>query len=439
MSRDSSEGFVLAFHCVPAWVEPAIGMFWSALARALRAHGQTLVLVSTVPLTDPELPVVSIPYLLTEFPVDAGTLAGTPDTELIDEIGAWFGCPPDEAMTAAQSACALFQDLLDTFEPSGVIGWQSMNPASRLLRQLARQRDIPCWMAERGWIRGTLMLDLCENNFLSELNLSLPLKRLAEAHRHDEQAFAAQARRLTENSCRSRYASPEFCPREEFRARHHIPTDVRVFVLMTHGEPHLNALPRGRIRANHSTSRERLQADVDNLAHALARQGKWLLVQEHPFNDAAGAALVLPQLPNVLRVTASVDTLIECADCMLFTLSTVQFDAALAGKPFGLLSRGPLSLASGPPQRADHASTEAFLASIEDADAWPARRLIIDRRLAFLLDHVLLSIDDEAARIDSAQRAADLLGPLTAYPPADLDQRFSQFIERWQSPAPQGN
>ena len=49
------QGLIIAFHCVPFGVEPAIERLWSSLRASLRAQGQELLVVSTTDLQDATL------------------------------------------------------------------------------------------------------------------------------------------------------------------------------------------------------------------------------------------------------------------------------------------------------------------------------------------------------------------------------------------------
>jgi hypothetical protein len=73
MNQRTSQGFVLAFHCVHWDVEPAIENFWRQLRKRLKDQGQELLLVSTVPLHDTELPFLGIPFHLPDFGLQTTT------------------------------------------------------------------------------------------------------------------------------------------------------------------------------------------------------------------------------------------------------------------------------------------------------------------------------------------------------------------------------
>jgi hypothetical protein len=423
--------FILAFHCVSSEIEPSVELFWKQVAQELEPLGKQLILLSTVKVADPALPVIEIPFQITEFKGlhEATHTVRAQDPDVLDVVQ-WYRCSPEHALKGVSSAVGFFSDLLDALRPAAVIGWQSMNPVTRLVRRLSRERDTPFWVAERGWFRGTLMVDLCENSGLSEVTQCLPLARLMDRLPCDPVKYEAERRRLLDGSSFARYSQSVQQSRLDFRRDHGIGSDASVAVLFTHGEPHLNRLHRDSIRQCHYTSAEQLNFQCGEIAIDLYKRGHWLLVQEHPFNRGSGATLRLPELPTVRHVSSTVDTLLEAGDYFLFTLSTIQFDAALKRKRFGLLSNGILAHPNGPPQIWRYEEIGDFVDAVLDDSAWKPRYQVLDQRMAFLLDHVLLGIHDDVVRRDSAVRFVESLSKLSSEPPFNSEDLLDGFFAR---------
>lgn len=101
------QGVVLAMHCVPASVDPAIEAFWARCSAELAQRGFSLILVSTVPVSHPLLNAIDIPYLLTDFSRHHGLRASAGvavDERDAMDVAAWYQCPLETAQDALRVA-----------------------------------------------------------------------------------------------------------------------------------------------------------------------------------------------------------------------------------------------------------------------------------------------------------------------------------------------
>jgi 2-polyprenyl-3-methyl-5-hydroxy-6-metoxy-1,4-benzoquinol methylase len=431
-----ANGLVLAFHCVPHAVAPGIERFWEQLSALLSQHGHTLILVSTTPVESTSLNVIDIPYELTEFPRRypyQPSLGSMPNEREIMDVVSWYRCDYDTACRSLQIAHEFFGSLLNTLRPSAVLGWQSLNPVTRVLRARTRASDIPFWSGERGWVRNTLMFDQGENHYLSEAGTSLSIARLREHCTPAVSTIEVLRTRALGATELGRYASTNRLSREDFRSRNNIPADAYVVAFFSHGEPSLNALDLSTIRELHDTSSDRLQQRLDAVTDELLARGCWLLVQEHPFNTDNGRALKLRESPHVLRVSENVSTLFDAADHYLFSPTTLQFDAVFLEKSFGLMARSALYRDGLPPFIGDHDSVGAFLDAVMDQEAWPSCRDRLRADVAFLYENLL--IDIEPNRIDGgAERLATHLARFVRPVDGGFHERVEHFIQKWARP-----
>lgn len=426
------QALVLAVNCVPADADAAVPAFWSALSARLAAQGLQLVVASTTPLDDEALQVIRLPFLLTEFTPprrDAAAAPPPPAPGAVDDVARWYGCEPEAAARALADAGEFFTDLLATLRPAAVLGWQSANPVTRVLRACARAADLPFWAGERGWVRNTLMFDLGDNNMLGEMNLGLAAATLRERLRPAPATLALLEARARDAADLGRYAAATRVDGPALREQLGIPAAATVVAFFGHGEPSF-ALHGGAAGELHGLSPEALQQRLDAVTDELLARGCWLLVQEHPFNRSNGRLLRLREHPQVIALEENVSSVLDAADAGLFTVSTLQFDAAFLDKPFGLLSRSALYRAGEPPMIGDHASVAAFVDAVLDATAWPARARRLRRDIGFLYENFLLDI--APGRIDaSAERWAAHLAQLVRPVDGQMDARVQAFLEKW--------
>lgn len=408
MKQRTSQGFVLAFHCVHWDVEPAIENFWRQLRKRLQGQGQELLLVSTVPLHDPDLPYLGIPFYLPDFGLQKSTKSiATNNPLVVRMLQDWYELPREEAKNVHAHVMDFFERLLDALQPAAVLSWQGANPLSRMVHELCLSRDIAWWATERGWIKDTLMFDLCDNNVLSEVNRSLITQRTMATYRPSDQLVREIRQRVSANPSAARYPASKSVAKTSVREQFGLSPDTPIWALFNHGEPHVNALSP-KVKTAHQMDAASLQKCLSKLSATLHARGAVLLVREHPFNRTNGRALNLSGLCNVHAHEGDLDELISAADVGLFTLSTLQFDWALRGKPFGLLCRGMLSGHGMAPQWGDYLWTNDFVNDCLDQEQWVHRHSVIERRIAYLFESQLIDLSPVRLQ-DSAQEIADLL------------------------------
>lgn len=427
-----ARGLVLAMHCVPASVDPRIEAFWLALAEQLASQGLRLVLLATTAIETPGLDALPIPFALTDFARWRGQPSqgiAIDEQDILDTV-AWYRCSYAEAEDAQRVAHEFLGDVLDQLRPCAVLGWQSLNPVTRRLRHLGRARDIPFWSVERGWLKYTLMVDTGENNGLSEQATSLALGHAAATCAEAPAQVAALVERMRTIDSPDRYDAPAELDRAAARSAWGIGDEDWVLALFTHGEPSLHGRDQDCLADLHDCSHASLQARVDALCERVVADGHWLLVQEHPFNLAAGRVLALPAHPRILRVQQSTATVFGAADALLFTLSTLQFDAVFTGKPFGLLARSLLAPVEGVPWMREAAQAADFLGLLHDTAAWPATQQRLLQRLAHWHTQALLDLHGDALA-PAARRLAAHLAQFERPLDSGFDQRVDRLLQRW--------
>jgi hypothetical protein len=391
---------VIAFHCIPWEVDASIERFWSALRIHLKRNGQELLLITTTSIKDSELLNIKIPYLLMDFnyeeSVDNFLSESHPMVQILQD---WYDLSREQSILLNSNVNAYIFRLMDTIRPSVVISWQSAHPLSRMVREICIKYDIQWWSAERGWIKNTLMLDMCENNILSEVNRSLVINRSIERYEPSEIMLRELEDRFNGEYSSARYINDsenlEFSSGKSLREKLNLSDQTPIWALFTHGEPHIHALSSA-LKFAHNSDSEKMQQKFCFLAKFLQKLGAVIIVREHPFNKQNGRSLVLDGLSNVYSHSGDLDELIAEADVGLFTLSTLQFDWAMKSKPFGVLCKSLLSGTSLAPQYDDYDSPESFVDACLNSAQWLERNKQIKKRIAYFYEFQLLDLKDFA-------------------------------------------
>jgi hypothetical protein len=274
------------------------------------------------------------------------------------------------------------------------------------------------------------MFDLAENNFMSELQSSFALRRIEEKYHPPDATLSLLSNRSLNASTHNRYASSGAMTKEQFRNKHQIPEDGKVFAIFTHGEPSINTLLCPTVREIHGISEEILNFRIAEVCQELARRGFWVVVQEHPFNCKFGKTVKLPEYSRLIRTEENVSTVLNVADHYLFTLSTIQFDAVFLGKSFGLLCKSALFSNGAPWLFSDFESAGDFLDAIQDGVAWRSVQFKIQRRCAFLYDYFLLDIGPTKVK-EAGEQFALQMATFSRQSKPDFPENFSRFVGKW--------
>lgn len=252
------------------------------------------------------------------------------------------------------------------------------------------------------------MVDTTENNYLSESTMSFGLQRIYKNYLTNQSLLARYKRKTADLATIARYPSQKQASEYSLRESLKIPQESKLYAFMNHGEPHVEAMTSLiGLQNQHELRSGQLFRTVEKIAHYLAGRGDYLLIKEHPFNVKHRRTIDTAHLPNTLTTEASLEAIDKEADGYLFTLSTLQFEIAMKGRRFGLLSRGPLSATAAAPCLHDFGSTEDFFHAIENSVAWEERSKEIDRKISFYLEHFLLDLDDHL--VESSKVIADHL------------------------------
>jgi hypothetical protein len=428
------KGVVLAINCVPKEIDPNILQFWTIVANRFKERGVHFILASTTRTSSANIKTVDVLFNLPDFarryPGHFDPIQPPPASAQIIQLMNWYSCSYEDALKSLNIAQQYYDQLIESLCPAAVIGWQSMNPCTRLLFQAANSRDIPVWSGERGWIADTLMFDLGQNNFLSEIHRSFAIDRLFERYKFDAKIYAQLETRKLAKERVGRYSSEIFVKEDDFRARLSIPTDAKIIAFFMHGEPamHLNLF--SVLNELHRTSKVTLQRQLDEISKYCIDHGYYLLIQHHPFNRDRGYTLDLADSIYIKEVSVNFHTLLNASDRCLFTFSTIQYDAVLQHKPFGLLSRSSLNVSNAAYVEEEFCSFNDFMDALVDALDWEIRLKNLQRFLLFIYENFLLDISP-AYIVESANRFAAQIAKFERHIDRNIASRIEEFLGKW--------
>lgn len=401
----------VAVNCIPVDVEPAVQKFWNELDRALKKSGSALLVLTTANFIYSDTQSIRVPYSLTDFKKIKTTvsLGIAPSAPIVEDIKKWYGISGEEAAETFDSVHGFFSSLFARLRPSGFIGWQSVNPMTRIARACAVEHDVPFWAAERGWLPNTIMFDQRENNYLSELITSFPLQKLQRCYLPSPATRQVVQRRLDGQPLSGRYKEKDHLSNKAFREKYGIPGDVKLYAYFPHGEPSINALGQTTLAQAHGGTREELTRNFSELRDELLRRGAWLVVQEHPFNRGSVGTVDIGSDSRVIKVNEAIRSVIHAADHFIFTLSTIQFQVAIAKKSFGLLCKSALYRPDTVPLVSNFSAIDYFIDAIENESEWTARFEKIERFICFLYEYFLYDLDTEELQRSVEHVASHLL------------------------------
>jgi hypothetical protein len=428
-----SEGVVLATNYMA--LDRATLGFWNALHERLQQRGLSLLMASTTVVEGASFSVLPIPYHLAGFADLVGDvpqpLPGM-DEVIASSVMADRGTPYAKVVRGADQTFAFYLDLLRAIRPAAALIWNGMHAQSQVAMAACRLLGVPCWGAERGWIRDTMMFDLGENSALSEWGLSVSLHTVLKSAEPTSGVFE----RIREHHRArpvGRYGDVAFEEAAALRQSLGVPADVPLWAAFPHGGPGIDAGPTRA--ALHATSPDVLDAQLAEAARVAAQHGAILLVQEHPIAALLGSTRPAAQAAGARFVRVNMHSLLAAAELTLHSGSTVQFDALYYGRPMLLLNRSILSLARVGGRRGafevgvDGTVTECLHAALRRSD-WDARQADLER-LASLLATCQL-VDVGAGIVPTTpDDLADVLARHRFGSPAGAEDRLADFFARW--------
>lgn len=430
------KGTVVVFHAIPTEVEPMVRHFWLQSAQVLQEEGFNLVMLSTTHVDSAGLQVIRCPFEMLHFEDYFGVSEPNKDLsdEKIKEVADWYCSDLVKAENGLAAAMSFFNEFMTQVNPIAVIGWQSTNIVTRVFREIARRYDIPFWCAERGWLKETLMFDISENNFLTETNTSFATQLIQKNYMASQSTLSEIRARIELSAAQGRYKTGKALTEPEFRTKYNIPQAATIFAVFTHGEPNLNSLACANLRETHYTSKEIISAQIHALCEELVKRGIWVVVQEHPFNTKTNREVILPKHHQVLQVNENVASVLTAANFYIFSLTTLQFEAAFQDKSFGLLCKSALFRRGKPHLYADFGSVAEFVDAIQNQTDWLEIRKELQRRIAFLYEFFLFDISD-AKITQTAQRFAEHFADLAKLVDEDAEVKMLNFTKKWNEPA----
>jgi hypothetical protein len=416
----AERGLVYAFHFLPYHLDPRIEQFWSSLSERLAHQGHQLVILSTTELMDKNLLYIQVPYNLPDYRGNELSSESCP-SHVSKSLENWYRCNPESAQLGWKVAEAFFKKIFSETEPAAIISWQSVNPLSRLVRNLATTLDVPWWTLERGWFPNTLMLDTAENNLMGEISRSLAVNRLLQKYQSNK-SLLVMLREKWSNDNWSRY------PADHSVSAEISPSQDEFAVFFNHGRPFFEDLVPSSIARFHGISDEQLVNKLSRIAAYLGKRGIKLYIKEHPITKMVGRSPLANTVPGAQDTNLPVEFLVKKSRYRLLTTSSIQFSLAINKTRFGTLSSGFLTTNVAVPHLGVATDLDHFFREISDASDWSARWESIDRQMSFLYENYMLPIDSVAALEQSCDELCGLLRPFLGAPQSNGFNFFKNFL-----------
>lgn len=399
----TERGIVYAFHFLPSRFDPRIEEFWVSFAERLAHQGHTLIILATTEVVNKNLIYIQVPHNLPNYKGHDLVSENCP-SHVLRSIKNWYGCDTESAQRGWRSAQAFFLKLFSETEPAAIISWQSVNPLSRLVRELATTLDVPWWTLERGWFPNTLMLDTAENNLMGEISRSLAVNRVKRNY-HPNKLLIASMRDKWSNDKWSRY------PAELFSSANVSTSRDNFAVFFNHARPFFEDLVPTSIARFHAISDEQLVDKLRKIAAYFGERGISFLIKEHPITKMMGRSPLAESVPGAQNTSLPVEYLVKQSRYRLLTSSSIQFSLAINKVRFGALSTGFLTNNEAVPYLRETTHLDQFFLEISDDSDWSARWEFIDRQMSFLYENYMLPIDSAEALERSSDELCGLLRP----------------------------
>lgn len=404
----AERGIVYAFHFLPYHFDPRLEQFWASFSEKLARQGHTLIILSTTELVDKNLLYIQVPYNLPDYQGNELVSENCP-SHVLTSVKNWYGCNTESAQRGWKSAQAFFLKVFSETEPAAIISWQSVNPLSRLVRDLATTLDVPWWTLERGWFPDTLMLDTAENNLMGEFSRSLAVNRLIQNYQSNK-SLLVMMREKWSNDKWARY------PADHSSCSDISPSQNGFAVFFNHARPFFEDLAPSSIARFHAASDEQLVKNLSRIATYLGSRGMKLLIKEHPVTKIVGRSPLANSVPGALETNLPVEFLVDKSKYRLLTNSSIQFSLAINNIRYGALSAGFLTNNAAVPHLQTTTDLDHFFWKISDDSDWSARWEFIDRQMSFLYENYMLPIDSAEALERSSDELCGLLRPFLGAP-----------------------
>jgi hypothetical protein len=413
-------------------MRPAVRQLWIDFDRHLEAFGTRLVLLTSGPPDEPlPFPVISIPYLLLEFPrafagIRAGGHVSPGDLELLqaDSLRGNRGHNPNDALNGLFTCRKFLADLLDTLQPGYVLAWDPSLPISQILLSLAREAGLPAQGFERGLLPETLMIESRNTQGYSDLRTHWLAQEVSDSVLNP--AAYERIRDYYLANKPQKYDQPAFGDGGDGLRQSLGLGGKKVVVFFGHYDACGLISKNSNLRRYHSPVYESTADALTAIGDILARDSNVAVIfKPHPI-DTGTYAVANVQGIRVVR-DLNVHALIDLADVVAAQFTSLQFEAALYDKPVVLLGR---SAWWGRNAAYEVNSKGELVSALQAALArknWPVKSANAQAFLTWAMEHFLIGCTDEVPARRTFRDFAKFIAETS------LDTRHLPAIEdRWQ-------
>lgn len=275
MDKIFSKGLVLAFNAVPMEVDLSIFRFWESLSSQLQNQNMHLIVAGTTSLPAETFFTIPVHYHITDLYLEKRDILKSvhPDfivpDEIISSLATQYNVDLLTSSKIANLAVVFYSELINAIKPAVILGWQSNDITTYIVRNIAMQKGLPYWSVERGLLKSTLMIDTGDNYAQSELLTSLTLEKLYDNYLPDPCVWEAlKAKVLHPDNLTGKYLSATYKDAQAFRSEYNIPVESKVVAIFNHGPLGLAVKhENSQYRINNRLDEQTLIDEIHNIMH----------------------------------------------------------------------------------------------------------------------------------------------------------------------------
>jgi SAM-dependent methyltransferase len=322
---------------------------WNELAESLDNVNYKLVLLTTTIHSEMKFSYINIPFTLDNF--DSLNIELPDESHLDESVTAlsmtqreieWFGKEKDNWLkhfNGYYKCKAFYRSVIQSLIPSVILAWQNSLPQSNILKRLAEEYSIPNLVIERGMLPDTFMLEKSGHVALSNILNDFSIRKVIKENSISDNYEAVKKYFLSSKPVKYNQKSYEeselFLRKTNFK-------DKPLVVYFSHIDSAVGLYPEDTMLSQKTRlAFHNTKETVSALSNLAVRNNFHLIIKLHPHDNNNYEDNVKGNTEIIKDFNYQI--LMEKADVLAFSCTTLQFEALLYEKPILLLCRSELS------------------------------------------------------------------------------------------------